>query len=158
MSAPDARQIYQEQMERLSRAAFQGDIEHLLAHLALPCRIVMADCDAVITAGEELDFLIQDYVSNLSNAGVVGEREWCVEASFVSGAPDMIAGTHLTEWTYHNGQPPHRLSNRMVLIKLEGVWKQITLHIDLTTSRFEFLSQEFVIAQAKMLGHMGVKG
>lgn len=157
MTAPDARQIYQDHLDRLSRAAFDGDFETLLAHVAIPAHIVTAAGDAVITSAAELEFVMLDYIRSLARAGVVKEREWCIEARLMPGATDMITGTHFTEWHYADDRPPHRYTGRLVLIRLDDSWKVMTLHANIDSTDFEVFSPEFVAAQATMLGQLGAR-
>lgn len=154
MTKLDARRIYQEHLDAASQAAFRGDFEEFLKHVAIPSQVTMADRDIVISTSEELELVTQDYALRLQAEGVISEREWCVEAAFVPNMPDMIAGTSLTEWTFADGRPPRRFANRIVLLHYPEGWKLMWLQSDLACEELDVISLEFATAQAGILSSL----
>ena len=154
MAKLDARRIYQEHLDSASQAAFRGDFEEFLKHVAIPSRVEMADREIVISTSEELELVMQDYALRLQAEGVISERERCIEATFVPNMPDMIAGTSLTEWTFADGRPPRRFANRIVLLRYPDGWKLMWLQSDLACEDLDMISPEFAAAQASILSSL----
>lgn len=154
MAKSDPRTIYERHLAAVSPAAMSGDFEVVLANIAVPSQILMADREVVIASPEELELVMQDYVHRLQAEGVVDERETCLDAAFVPGMPDLIAGRHQTEWHFADGRPPLTFGTRLLLFHYPAGWKMIWLQTDLSCDDIEALSAEFVAAQVLALHHI----
>ena len=147
MNGSAAIDIYSRHLQAASKATFTGDLEGVLAHIAIPSHIQTADRDAIVTSPEELDLLMQDYSQLLQHEGVTEEVERCLEASFVPGMDDMVAGTHETTWLFADGRPPVTFRTRILLLRYGAQWKMIWLQSELACAQLAVVSAEFASAQ-----------
>jgi hypothetical protein len=95
---PDlAQRIYQQNLDAVSAAVLAGDLQDMMNHIAIPNMMATHDCEIVMTSPEELDMVMQDFRAQLLARGVHAYRRTCIEARFVAGRGDMIAGRHSSE-------------------------------------------------------------
>jgi hypothetical protein len=151
MPGVNAIAIYEAHLKAASQAALSGDFAAIMATFALPSQIVLADREVVLASPEELGLALEDYAHRLQAEGVIEEREWCTAATAMPGIPALISGSHITEWVFADGRPPHRFGNQMVLMCYPEGWKLLWLRSDLAAEKIDVLSADFVAAQAKAL-------
>lgn len=154
MDADDPCAIYERHLAAVSPAAIAGDFEVILANIAIPSQFLTADREVVVSSPEELALVLEDYAEMLRAEGVTDERERMLEAAFIPGMPDMIAGRHETEWHFADGRPPHRFATRLLLMRYPGGWKLIWLQTSLACDEIAVLSPEFAAAQLRVLHHI----
>ena len=146
--------IYERHLAAVSPAALSGDFEVILAHIAIPSQFLTADREAIAASPDELALILEDYARGVQGEGVVDEREEVLDAAFVPGMPDMIAGRHVTEWHFADGRPPHRFATRILLWRYPQGWKLIWLQTELACADIPALSADFAAAQLFALHHI----
>ena len=155
MTGADPKAIYERHLRQMSAACLHGDLVSVLSLFAVPSQIIMADREIVITTPQALDRALQDYAWCLQGEGVVAEHEVVLEATYITGGTDMIAGRHSTEWHFADGRAPHSFGNRMLLVRHAKGWQTIWLQSNLSGADLEVLSPEFVSAQAAVIQNIG---
>jgi hypothetical protein len=150
MTTDLARQIYQDNLDAVSKALMDGDLHEMMRHIAVPNMMSTHDTEIVMSSPEELDLVTSDFREHLRGRGVETYTRTCLEAAFVAGRDDMIAGRHQTETTGRNGVvavAPY--VNHMVLMQIDDQWKGIWLQAILANSELEILSPDIAAAQAE---------
>jgi hypothetical protein len=122
-----AADIYQANLDAVSRAFWAGDTAAVLEHVGIPNLMSQSDREIVMTSVEEFDLVQQDFRQQLIDMGVIEYRRRCLDADFVPGMSDMIAGRHVTLMTYADGRRHPPFPSRMVLLRYETGWKGIWL-------------------------------
>ena len=146
--------VYESHLSAVSPAAIAGDFEVILAHIAIPSQFLTADREVVVSSPDELALVLEDYAEMMRAEGVTDERERVLEAAFIPGMPDMIAGRHETEWHFADDRPPHRFVTRILLFRYPQGWKLIWLQTSLACDEIAVLSPEFAAAQLRVLHHI----
>lgn len=144
-----ATRIYQANLDAVSAALVAGDLGRVLEHIAIPNMMSTRDSQIVMASAEEVDMVMQDFRGQLIGRGMVAMRRTCLEARFVAGRPDMIAGRHSSAVLDAAGQPcmPPYL-NHSVLMRIEGRWKGVWLEAILDNTELQILSPDIAAAQA----------
>ncbi len=125
-----ARDIYQYNLDCVSRALFEGDLATMLDHLALPHLMMTADTEVVIASPDELLIGITDYREYLAATGVTGYSRVCRQASFVPSRNDLIVGRHDSVLVRKGQREPVLYANRMTLMRIEGRWMSVQIEMD----------------------------
>lgn len=154
MTSSDPMAIYAQHLAATSPAAMAGDFTVVLANIAIPSQLIMADREVVISSTEELELALHDYALRLQIEGVIDEIEGVIEAAFVPGIPDLIAGSHQTEWRFADGRPPRQFRTRILLMRYATGWKMIWLQTDLACDAISVISAEFAAAQIAAFKHL----
>lgn len=154
MATDDPRKVYEAHLAAVSPAAIAGDFEVILAQIAIPSQFQTADREVVVSSPDELALVLEDYAEMLRAEGVTDERERVLDAAFIPGMPDMIAGRHETEWHFADGRPPRRFETRILLLRYAQGWKLIWLQTSLACDEIAVLSPEFAAAQLRVLHHI----
>jgi hypothetical protein len=144
-----AVRIYQANLDAVSAALMAGDLCAMLEHIAIPNMMATRDCQIVMTCPEELDMVMQDFRAQLLARGMVAYRRSCIEAGFVQGMPDMIAGQHTTTIECRDGSTLPCYHNHSVLLRIDGRWQGIWLEAILDNTDLEILSPDIAAAQAQ---------
>lgn len=144
-----AKHIYQQNLDAGSRALMAGDLREMIRHIAIPNMMSTHDTEIVMSSPEELDIVMSDFRAQLLARGVETYTRTCLEADFVAGRGDMIAGSHRTEMTGRGGDAIPPYLNHMVLMQIEGQWKGIWLKAIMDNTELEILSPDIAAAQAE---------
>ncbi|MCR9109921.1 hypothetical protein [Marivita sp. XM-24bin2] len=149
MTAELAKRIYQENLDAVSKALMDGDLREMMRHIAIPNMMSTHDTEIVMSSPEELDIVMTDFRAQLLARGVEVYTRTCLEADFVVGRDDMIAGHHRTETEGADGVAVNPYLNHMVLMRIDGRWMGIWLQAILKNTELEILSPDIAAAQAE---------
>ncbi len=150
MPCEHVKRIYQDNLDAISRALMAGDLRQMLDHVGLPKFMATHDSEIVISSPEELDMVMQDFRSQLRERGVTQYNRTCVEAAFVAGRRDMIAGRHMTEARGKDGSviiAPYE--NHMVLMQIGDRWRGVWVQAVMENTQLQILSPDIARAQAE---------
>lgn len=149
MTQSEAVRIYQENLNVVSRALMEGDLQLMMRHIAVPNMMSTNDTEIVMSSPEELDLVMSDFRNQLLDRGVETYVRTCLDAAFVVGRDDMIAGRHKTETTGKQGVAVPEYLNHMVLMRIDGQWKGIWLQAIMDNTKLQILSPDIAAAQAE---------
>jgi hypothetical protein len=149
MSRVIAQRIYQENLDAVFRALMDGDLNQMLDHIAIPNMIATRDSQIVMSSHEEVDMVMQDFRSHLISRGVTEYHRVCIEADFVAGRRDMIAGRHETTARGADGVLITPYTSHMVLMTIGGRWQLIWLQAVMDNTELQMLSPDIAEAQAE---------
>jgi hypothetical protein len=149
MTAALAMQLYQENLDAVSKALMGGDLREMMRHIAIPNMMSTHDTEIVMSSPEELDMVMTDFRTQLLARGVKTFERTCLEADFVAGRDDMIAGRHQTDTLGEAGVAVDTYLNHMVLMRIDGQWKGIWLEAIMSNTELEILSPDIAEAQAE---------
>lgn len=149
MTQSTAVRIYQENLDIVSKAVMDCDLPLVMRHIAVPNMMSTKDTEIVMSSPEELDMVMTDFRNHLLARGVETYRRICLDAAFVAGRDDMIAGRHRTETTGAEDEPITQYLNHMVLMRIEGQWKGIWLQAIMDNTELQILSPDIAAAQAE---------
>ena len=144
----EAERIYQANLNVVSDALMAGDLCAALEHIAIPNLMSTNDREIVMASPEEFDLVMQDFRAKLIEMGITRYTRRCLEADFVPGMTDMIAGRHETRMSYADGRLYPPFPSRMVLMRYGTAWKGIWLQTEMNSSEVEILSPDIAAAQA----------
>lgn len=145
----EALRIYQANLDAVSTALMAADLRTMLDHIAIPNMMATHDCEIVMASPEELDMVMQDFRAQLLARGVTSYTRICVEAAFVAGRRDMIAGCHRTEARAADGTEITPYLNHSVMMLMDGRWKGVWLQAVLENTELQILSPDIAAAQAE---------
>ena len=149
MAMSTAVRIYQDNLDAVSKALMDGDLREVMRHIAIPNMMSTHDTEIVMSSPEELDIVITDFRAALLDRGVVSYIRTCLEADFVAGRDDMIAGRHRTDTADANGVPVTSYLNHMVMMQIDGTWMGIWLQAIMANTELQILSPDIAAAQAE---------
>lgn len=149
MALSPAVRIYQDNLDAVSKALMEGDLREMMRHIAIPNMMSTHDTEIVMSSPEELDMVMSDFRTQLMGRGVETYTRTCLEADFVAGRDDMIAGRHRTETKGANGVAVNPYLNHMVLMRIDGSWMGIWIQAILANTELEILSPDIAAAQAE---------
>ena len=149
MTAGLAMRYYQDNLDAVSKALMEGDLREVMRHIAIPNMMSTHDTEIVMSSPEELDMVITDFRSALLERGVASYVRTCLEADFVVGSDDMIAGRHRTYTADAEGTPITSYLNHMVLMRINGSWMGIWLQSIMANTELQILSPDIAAAQAE---------
>lgn len=145
----DARKIYQANLDAVSEALLNGDIDTIKQHIAIPNMMSTSDSEIVMASIEEFERVMMDFRDILLAKGMVGYRRTCLEAKFVTGVPDMVAGQHRTEVLGRDGLALPAYDNHSVVMRIDGRWMGIWLQASVENAKLQILSPDIAAAQAE---------
>ena len=149
MTADVAMQIYQDNLDAVSKALMDGDLREVMRYIAIPNMMSTHDTEIVMSSPEELDMVITDFREALLDRGVSSYVRTCLDADFVVGRDDMIAGRHRTDTADAKGVPITSYLNHMVLMRIDGTWMGIWLQSIMANTELQILSPDIAAAQAE---------
>ena len=149
MAMSPAVRIYQDNLDAVSKALMDGDLQEMMKFIAIPNMMSTRDTELVMSSPEELDMVMQDFRAQLLARGVTSYRRICLEADFVTGRDDMIAGHHRTETRSDTGVAVEPYLNHMVLMRIDGRWMGIWLQAIMDNTELQILSPDIAAAQAE---------
>lgn len=149
MTASEAVRIYQDNLDVVSRALMDCDLPLMMRHISVPNMMSTKDTEIVMSSPEELDIVMSDFRNQLLARGVETYERTCIEAAFVAGRGDMIAGRHKTVTTGEDGVAVAEYLNHMVLMQIDGQWKGIWLQAIMDNTELQILSPDIAAAQAE---------
>ena len=144
-----ALRIYQSNLDAVSAAVLAGDYGMIRKHLAIPNMMSTPDSSVVLTSVDEFDLVMMDLRAELLGRGMTDYRRTCLEAKFVAGRDDMVAGRHKTEVLLGDGGMLPAYENHSVIMRIEGKWMGIWLESSMENSVIQLLSPDIAAAQAK---------
>ncbi|MDU8909914.1 hypothetical protein [Aestuariicoccus sp. MJ-SS9] len=135
-----AQDIYQDHLDRLSRALWVRDFAAVADMLGLPN--VMATKDARLRFDDNADLLttLTHFRDSLQTMGATGYHRICQRAAYLAGDDTRIEGRHTTYVLRggHYAVPPWQ--SDMTLELRDGVWKGMTITSDVRNSDCTVLS------------------
>jgi hypothetical protein len=149
MTSSEAVRIYQENLDAVSKALMEGDLHLMMRHIAVPNMMSTNDTEIVMSSPEELDLVMSDFRNQLLDRGVETYVRTCLDAAFVAGRDDMIAGRHRTETRGRQGVAGPEYLNHMVLMRIDGRWMGIWLQAIMDNTELQILSPDIAAAQAE---------
>lgn len=149
MTSSEAVRIYQENLDAVSKALMEGDLHLMMRHIAVPNMMSTNDTEIVMSSPEELDLVMSDFRNQLLDRGVETYVRTCLDAAFVVGRDDMIAGRHRTETRGRQGVAGPEYLNHMVLMRIDGRWMGIWLQAIMDNTELQILSPDIAAAQAE---------
>lgn len=145
----EAVRIYQSNLDAVSAAVLAGDCIEIRRHLGIPNMMSTPDREIVMSSVEEFDLVVMDFRDELIAKGMVDYRRTCLEAKFVAGRRDMIAGRHHTDVILRDGTSLPRYENHSVIMRINGTWMGIWLESAMDDSVLQLLSPDIAAAQAQ---------
>ena len=119
----NARAIYQANLDAVSRAVWEQDIDAALAHLELPNRMATQDTEFILVDAAELLRAIANLRESLTRLGATGFHRICQDAVVDPSRPDRIIGRHRS-YVLRGGShvlPPYE--SQMSLVQTAAGWK-----------------------------------
>ncbi|PWK56282.1 hypothetical protein [Roseicyclus mahoneyensis] len=145
----EAKRIYQANLDAVSAAVVAGDFTKIRQHIAIPNMMSTTDSEIVMASVEEFDIVMMDFRSELLARGMVDYRRTCLEAHFVAGQSDMVAGRHRTEVILRNGATLPPYENHSVIMRIDDRWMGIWLQAIMDNTELQLLSPDIAAAQAE---------
>lgn len=136
----DALAIYQDHLDRVSRAVWSLDTDTLLETLALPNRMLTQDAEVLLDTPEALIEAIRDFKDFLLRAGANEYHRIARLAHFHPQHDNRIDGSHDT-YILRGGQfvlEPYRCDQ--VLVRENGGWRGIEIRAEVHNSTCTVLS------------------
>lgn len=117
-----SKAIYQDLLDRMSRALFARDLETWLDGLVLPHRMTTCDGSIMLETPEDVAITFADYVGALDKLGVVRMERTCEIAR--SSEPGRIEGYHSTAMFREGDEPLPVYTVKWVLCECaDGQWR-----------------------------------
>lgn len=153
---PQAKAIYQANLDAVSAALWNRDLPRMLMHIALPNYMGTDDADLVVCSPDEMLIVMTDFRDHLESLGADTYERTCKAAAFVQGRKDIIVGQHETR-ILKDGvplRPPY--VNGMSLIFSQGRWLAFRIEAQAMNDEEVILSKDMAEAQRKELSRLNV--
>lgn len=92
----DARDIYQANLDAVSRALLTRDLGLMMQHIAVPGRMSLRDARLDHETPDVLKQALNDFRDTLGAMGITDYHRICIEAAFTDAAKTRIEGRHET--------------------------------------------------------------
>lgn len=141
--------IYQENLDQVSAALWDRDLDLLLDHIGIPNRMATSDREIVISSREEMLVAMNDFRDFLADLGATEYRRVARSARFAPFAWDTIMGAHDTFIT-RNGEalrPP--IAAGMTLLRIDGRWKGVFIASDIHNALVPYVAEDMAEGQAR---------
>jgi hypothetical protein len=147
-----AAEIYQTNLDAVSRALWTEDLALALEHLALPNQTVTADAEYVITSPDDVHIILTEFLAGLRAMGADSYQRVCRGARFMTPKEDVIVGEHDT-FLLNGGtllRPPYL--NIMTLIRsADGRWRACRIEAIEHNTAVPIISPDMALAQQRDL-------
>lgn len=143
-----AREIYQDHLDRVSRALWTLDLDTIRTYLAIPNRIVTLDTEFTVTTSSELRASVEDFRAYLTSKGAQDFYRICETAEFDDKNPGRITGAH-DSYILRDGEvviEPYR--SEMTLMERDGIWRGIEIRSLVNNSEIQLISPDILRAAA----------
>ncbi len=145
----EAKRIYQSNLDAVSAAIVAGDYALIRRHIAIPNMMSTTDSEIVMASVDEFDIVMMDFRTELLARGMIDFRRTCLEAAFVAGQSDMVAGRHRSEVILRDGKSLPAYENHSVIMRIDGHWMGIWLQAMMDNTDLRILSPDIAAAQAE---------
>lgn len=152
-----AEDIYQQNLDAVSAALWNGDLPSMLMHIALPNYMGTKDADLVISSPDEMFIVMTEFRDQLQTLGADQYQRKCLKARFLSGRADMITGLHETR-VLRRGEdvrPPYL--NQVTMFRSQGRWLAFRVEAETRNSEICILSADLAEAQRRELALLDVR-
>jgi hypothetical protein len=139
--ADDPNEIYQANLDAVSRAVWDADMETALAHIAVPSRMVTPDADVTLEHRQALERALRELRDSMRRMGASAFIRICKGARFLDGDPRRIGGSHVTHILRGatGVLPPYE--SRMILQRFEDGWKQVEIFAHVSNRHITVISE-----------------
>lgn len=131
---PDPHTIYQDWLDVTSAALMGGDAETFIAHMAIPFIMRTSTVEMVLETVDDLRGDTVNVIKALKGQQVTNYIRLVKQARYVD--EDTIEGWHTTYVLRNATAVTPTYSNRMIMRRMEGVWKVTEADNELSGSRF----------------------
>jgi len=122
-----AREIYQTNLDQVSRALWDRKFTRILEHISIP-NMTLTNTTEIIFASEEEFFVnLSEFRERLDQIGTVQFRRYCFEAVFAGSRSDVIMGRHETFLYDDKGRVFENYINQMTMLKSPAGWRAIRI-------------------------------
>ncbi len=140
----DAREIYQLNLDIVSRAVWTKDCATVLQHLKLPNQMYTADAGMLVRTAEELCAVVEDFRAYLQRMGALDYHRICTEAEVDPDNPDRITGKHRTYILRGGRYVIEPYVNDMVMERVDGHWMATELRAHVENKTCTVVSPRFM--------------
>ncbi|MEO1732518.1 MAG: hypothetical protein AAFR45_02640 [Pseudomonadota bacterium] len=145
----NAHEIYQENLDLVSRAFWHRRFDLLPKYLGIPNQVITKDEEIVISSADELICLMQDFREKLITLGGYAYRRECQEAVFANERKNVILGRHQTFLLNADEAVIGTYENRMTLMRIEDRWLGVRIDSSAENKTFNVVSPDFAEAQRR---------
>lgn len=142
-----AKEIYQDNLDAVSRALWDRDLDFMLVHIALPNMMITLDSTVVIRTRAEMEEAMLHFRNHLANIGVGAYHRIANSAGFLPGRRDTIVGLHDTYIMRGGAFVVEPIPNQMTLLKIDGLWKGARIEAMTRNSDCPFVSPDMAVRQ-----------
>lgn len=135
----DPKDIYQDHLDRISRALWDGDFDTVCANMHLPKRIETADRVAVMETVEDMQASLVSFRDSMLRLGATAYHRVCRSVTR-DADPDLLHGIHRT-YIMRGGQyvlDPYDVA--MELRRVDGRWLGSTIRSHLRNATCTVIS------------------
>lgn len=118
---PDPHAVYQEWLDTSSTALMTGDLEGFVSMIALPFIMRTSNCETILETMEDLRDDTSNVIQSLKGQHVTHYIRLVKQAHYLN--EDTIEGWHMTYVLRHAKSVTPTYANRMIMRRIEGVWK-----------------------------------
>lgn len=147
-----AAEIYQRNLDAVTRALWSGDLALMLDHISLPNQMLTEDAEFIIASADEMFELMTDFRLSLQRMGADGYRRICRFASYLGDRQEIIIGQHETHVLQGDRLLRPVYLNDMTLIRTAtGDWHGIRIEARARNVAPQILSPDMVLSQRRAL-------
>ena len=123
-----AQDIYQQQMDTVSRALLARDLETVLRHMGFPNVMEVEEGEVTINSEDEMRACLEAQISSMRRMRITEYHRICLEAEFRDPLGTEIEGRHVSHFLSGGGHAMPPYQSRMTLrLSSEGVWQSTSL-------------------------------
>ena len=141
-----AREIYQANIDGMSRALLTGDIDLMLRHVAVPGVMITRDAEVVLRTVADWQDTMRRFADHMAGIGAETCHRTCVRAKYLGGRGDTSVGLHRTHFQRGTEDWADPFLNQMMLIPIDGQWKSVRLETSRPVADYPIID----VAQAEI--------
>lgn len=134
--------IYQDHLDRLTRAVWEGDDNTLVNLLALPNRMITADAEILLQGADDVIKAARDFRRFLHRSGAQEYHRIARKAEWHPIHENRIDGSHDTYILRGGTYVLEPYLNHQVLVREGGIWRGIEIRAEVQNSTCTILSPE----------------
>ncbi|MEC3862476.1 hypothetical protein VK792_14380 [Mesobacterium sp. TK19101] len=142
-----ARDIYQANLDAVTRALWTRDLELMLRHLAIPNMMLTADREIVLSSALEMEIAMNDFRDHLGRLGAQEYHRVCKDAVFLDKDRQTLAGRHVTYILREGEQIMAPYWNDMTLLLIDGQWKGTRIESTACNAAFPIICDDMARGQ-----------
>lgn len=144
MTLRSAAEIYQANLDAVSRMLFAGDLDRIGCHIAVPCAVHTQDSSQRIEQLDDLMVMLREQRDCLRRLGATEYHRICIEAEFTDPTGLRIRGHHRT-YLLRGGSylmEPYPCEQQ---IELQGDdWKALDLNCQMRNSELTLVGPQLM--------------